>query len=303
MENVRKRLSCADAKELDMVDYLATIGFEPTKQNKSNHWYCSPFRDENTPSFKIDSKLNRWFDYGEGKGGNLVDFGVLYYRCTVTEFLDKLNGNLSLPTPVKRAKSQVDDTDNHIIITNVKPLSNYALLQYIENRGIFLEIARKHCEEVSYMNGGKSFYAIGFKNDLGGYELRSKYFKGSSSPKGITHEKNGHPNLTVFEGFFNFLSFQTHFKNNPILQSDFLILNSLSFFDKARPIMDGYKETYLYLDNNTAGQKFTTQACAQNPVYQNKSCLFAGFEDLNDFLRQQPKETSSIPKRRKGLTP
>jgi hypothetical protein len=97
MENVRKRLSCADAKEMDMVDYISSIGYEPTKQKGDNYWYSSPLHNENTPSFKIDRKLNRWFDYGEGRGGNLVDFGVAFHRCTVTEFLDKLNGNLSLP--------------------------------------------------------------------------------------------------------------------------------------------------------------------------------------------------------------
>ncbi len=161
------------------------------------------------------------------------------------------------------------------------------MLQYAESRSIPKEIIQQYCDEVNYTNGGKNYFAIGFKNDLGGYELRNKYFKGCSSPKGFTHLNNGHPKLAVFEGFFNFLSFQQLNKKKPFPQADFLILNSLSFLEKARPVMEAYKQADLYLDNNPAGEKCTAYCTSLSPVYQDKSPLYKGHEDLNDFLKNQ----------------
>jgi hypothetical protein len=301
MENVSKRLSCEMANQMDMVDYLSTIGLEPKTIKGNEFWYISPFREENSASFKIDRKLNRWYDHGEGKGGKLVDFAVAYYHCSVGELLRKLNSDLKLPTPEKRAANFKPEESNHIKVTGVVPLNNPALLQYAESRGIYRDIIQKFCSEVGYVNGGKNYYAIGFKNDLGGYELRSKYFKGSSSPKGFTHFNGGHPTLSVFEGFFNFLSFQQLHKNTALPPTDFLILNSLSFFEKARPVMESYQLANLYLDNNPAGQKSTAKAITMSNVYQDKSSLYKGHEDLNDFLKNPTNEIPVAPKRKRGL--
>jgi len=300
MEQVRKRLSCAEANKMDLVDYLATIGHEAKSIRGNDYWFISPFREEHSASFKVNRSANIWYDHGEGKGGNLVDFGLLYYKCSVADLLAKLDGNRAvLDAAPKKAYQKPADDSGHIVITDERPLSNLALLQYSQSRGIPDEITRKFCREVSYTNGGKPYYAIGFKNDMGGFELRSKYFKGSSSPKGITHLNDGHPTLTVFEGFFNFLSFQTLQKNAAQQPTDFLILNSLSFFEKARPVMESYRETNLYLDNNAAGQKFSTYAATLSPVYKNQSDLYADYEDLNDQLLNKPREqTFSKPKKR-----
>ena len=79
------KLMCADAKQLDLVDYLASLGHQPQKARNQDHWYLSPLQEEKTPSFKVDRRLNMWYDRGTGKGGDLIDFGTLYYRCTVSD--------------------------------------------------------------------------------------------------------------------------------------------------------------------------------------------------------------------------
>jgi hypothetical protein len=301
MEKVRRRLSCADANKMDMVDYLATIGIAPAKIRGNDYWFTSPFREEHTPSFKVDRRNNIWYDHGEGEGGNFVDFGLLFYRCGIPELLTRLSGERGIAIPLKQIAKPSSGNDNHLAITGVKPLVSPALLQYSESRCIPPVIISKYCAEVNYTNGGKCYFGIGFKNDLGGYELRSKYFKGSSAPKGITHLKSGHSNVAIFEGFFNFLSFQTQHQNTPIPATDFLILNSLSFFEKARPIMESYQLANLYLDNNPAGQKSTAKAITMSNVYQDKSSLYKGHEDLNDFLKNPTNEIPVAPKRKRGL--
>ena len=107
---------------------------------------------------------------------------------------------------------------------------------------------------------GKEYYGIGFKNNSGGYEIRNPYFKASSSPKDITTFNNGAKEVTVFEGFFDFLSFMAIHKNQPQIPTDFVILNSVSFFEKARPFMEEHECIKLYLDRDKTGQNYSRYA-------------------------------------------
>ena len=95
MDFRKRRLSISEAKEIDMVHFLSDLGYEPAKVRNNDYWYHSPLRNEKTPSFKVNRKLNRWYDHGSGKGGNLVDFAMMYHGCTISDLLQSLNGNLS----------------------------------------------------------------------------------------------------------------------------------------------------------------------------------------------------------------
>lgn len=64
--------------------------------------------------------------------------------------------------------------------------SHPALIGYLRERGIDPAVAGALCREVHYAVGERRFFAIGFRNDAGGWELRSPQFKGSSAPKSIT---------------------------------------------------------------------------------------------------------------------
>src|SRR5690348_1683909 len=85
-----KQLSCEQAKQIDIVDYLSSLNHHPQRVHHQDYWYLSPLREERTASFKVNRTLNVWFDFGIGKGGDIVDFSTLYYNCTVSEALLKL---------------------------------------------------------------------------------------------------------------------------------------------------------------------------------------------------------------------
>ena len=70
-------LSIEEARRADIVNYLARIGHNPSKIKGSDYWYLFPLRNEKTPSFKVNRKLNRWYDHGLGKSGNIIDFAIL----------------------------------------------------------------------------------------------------------------------------------------------------------------------------------------------------------------------------------
>lgn len=60
----KQKLSCEQLRAMDIVNYLARLGHEPSKIKGHNYWYYSPFRNENTPSFKVNRRINRWYDFG-----------------------------------------------------------------------------------------------------------------------------------------------------------------------------------------------------------------------------------------------
>ena len=289
-----EKLSCAQAKELDLVDYLATLGYEPAKVRNQDYWYRSPFRDEKTPSFKVNRDLKVWYDHGSGQGGDLVDFGTLYYKCTVRELLDRLSEykpgitpSFQQPSPPRPlgAGEKKDTPDSKIVILDTRPLIDRVLIDYLEKRGIPLDIAQRSCREVDFRLYGKQQTVIGFPNRSGGYELRSEHFKGSSAPKDISFIDNGTEQIAVFEGFFNYLSFQTINRNQQAPLTNCLVLNSLSFLEKSRPLMEEYTRVHLILDRDTAGRASTQMALKwDRDKYIDRSDFYQGRKDLNEWL-------------------
>ncbi len=125
------------------------------------------------------------------------------------------------------------------------------------------------------MNFRQRIFCNWFKNNLGGYELRNSIFKGSSSPKDLTIFKNNAKVIAVFEGFFDFLSYMAIVQNGEQLQANFLVLNSVSFFEKARPFMERHEVIDLYLDHDKTGQNCTCHALSLSTKYKDRSNLSA----------------------------
>jgi len=117
--------------------------------------------------------------------------------------------------------------------------------------------------------------------------LENEHFKGSSSPKDVTQITNSEAkDIAVFEGFFSFLSYQIFHLNNPHL-TNFLVLNSLSFFEKSRQLMENKEKIHLYLDRDEAGMKHTNEALKWDKRYIDQSHLYKNYKDLNDCLVHQ----------------
>ena len=189
------------------------------------------------------------------------------------------------------------DIGKKIQVMAIKPLTHPALCRYLKARGIQFTIAESFVEEVGYSLYGRSFFAIGFKNDAGGYELRNQYFKGSSSPKDVKLIQHQAEELSVFEGFFSFLSYQTLTNSQSPPLTDFLILNSLSFFKKKLEFMGSYKQVNLFLDNDVAGKNWARYALGLDKRFKDESILYEPYKDLNEFIikgRETEKETFRV---------
>lgn len=300
-------ISCQQANKIDLVDYLESLGYKSQKIKNNDYWYCSPLREEKEPSFKVNRKLNLWYDHGMGKGGNLVDFGIVYHQCSISELLKKLNN-----TPHHFSFHQHNDNAHtsgseagekkKIIVLDTRPVVSLSLQQYFHKRQIAVEIANRYCREVDFMLYDKKYTAIGFQNNSGGFELRSEHFKGSSSPKDVTLIEKNFNAVSVFEGFFSFLSFQALHQNKQPSLTNFLVLNSLAFFEKSRPVMEKHDAINLYLDRDNAGIVFTQQALAITPLlYKDCSHLYTGYKDLNEWAVQTSKRKKQALKIRRSF--
>lgn len=280
-------MNCQQANQIDMVDYLASLGYNPNKIIRDDYWYLSPLHEERTASFKVNRGRNIWFDHGTGQGGNLVDFATHFFKCELAEVLSKIkSGSRTAPNSIKTESFRLTaEPANTIQIIRVdEAIKDLFLLRYLSHRAIDQTVAQNFCKQVLYENAGKRFTAIGFKNNCGGYELRSENFKGSSSPKYVSWLNNRADNITVFEGFFDFLTWRSINTPRQANSTNILVLNSLSFFTRSLLLQEKHQRIHLYLDNDVAGKKCVMEVQKRNHVKViDESRLYRDFKDLNDW--------------------
>lgn len=286
MKTSKGMISCEAANQIDLVDYLASLGYQPKKTKLYDYWYLSPFRNENTASFKVHRGKNIWYDHGEGIGGSLVDFGIRYYQCQIPELLAKLSAQCPCRqrvTPPFHKSS--DQPISPIKILKATPINSLDLFQYLKDRRIDFHIANMYCKQVDFEMYNKTGKALGFQNDQGGFELRNSSFKGTVAPKGITTLRNTAGEIAVFEGFFDFLSYQSIQQKLALQKTDFLILNSTAFFEKSKHVMENYEKVRLFLDHDVTGESCTKLGLSWGKKYQDESGLYGGHKDLNEWVQ------------------
>lgn len=297
-------MNAAQAKQLPLRSILERLGHTPHHETRGELWYTSPFRQESQPSFKVNEAENVWYDFGAGEGGNVLDFIMQLNQhrdiSAALKTLQSLMGSARPDTrtgdlfaPERSRERPTPDTKPPFTLRKVQPLQNRALIQYLHSRGIAVETAAPFVQEVYYNRDGKAYFALGFTNDSGGYELRNPYFKGVLGNKDITllgtgeNATNGSEVLLVFEGFMDFLSYLTHFGlSQP--NTAVLVLNSVAMKGKAVETITSLNpaQVQLYLDHDKAGRSLTEYFQMQLPhnTVTDQSHLFAGYEDFNDYL-------------------
>lgn len=280
-----------EIKSIPLAAFLSRLGHEPAARKGTRLWYKSPLRQEQTPSFKIDTALNCWYDFGLGRGGNIIDLAAELYQSTDLCYLMRCIGN-SYPVPsVQTVASSYPQRLSAPSMERIKvvPLQHRALVAYLQERGIPAQIAKANCKEAHYSVNGKSYFAVAFENVCGGWELRNRYFKGCRGRKDISYlpwARDGpSAECAVFEGFIDYLSALTL---DIISGADTIILNSIVNVNKAVPFLRGYKTINCYLDNDTAGQTALSELTAiYGSTVIDRSTLYSEFNDLNEYLTNQ----------------
>ena len=275
-----------EIKSIPLATFMSRLGHEPVRRSGDKLWYKSPLRQEHTPSFKVETTLNCWYDFGIGKGGNIVDLAAEIYQSTDMRYLIHcIADSCPMPSmqtvapPFAPRHSAPSFEDIRVV-----PLESHALVAYLQERGIPTEISKAHCQQIHYCCRGKQYYSVAFANESDGYEVRNRYFKGCISPKDISIRRirdGPSAECAVFEGFIDYLSAL----KLGIIGTDAIILNSVSNVNKAIPHLRDYKAIHCYLDNDVAGKIALGQLTKRfGTKVIDRSTLYSGFNDLNEYL-------------------
>lgn len=280
-----------EIKSIPLATFLSQLGHEPTVRKGTRLWYKSPLRQEQTSSFKVETTLNCWYDFGLGRGGNIIDLATKIYRSTDLRYLMRCIAD-SCPVPsVQTVASSYPQRHSAPSMERfeVVPLEHRALVAYFQERGIPAHIATAYCKEAHYCVNGRFYFAVAFENVSGGWELRNRYFKGCRGRKDISYlpwARDGPlTECAVFEGFIDYLSALTL---GIISGADAIILNSVVNVNKVMPYLKDYITINCYLDNDTAGRTALTELTAlYGSSVIDRSILYSEFNDLNEYLTNQ----------------
>ena len=278
-----KKTYCVSIKQ-----YLEYKGIYPAKNREYYGLYLSPFRDDSNPSLKVDYQKDLWYDFGANEGGSIVDLIMKMEGYSLAEALKKLDDSFSFHwktsiLPTKR--------ESEIKIQNIVPLTHPALLGYLKERNVNINIAKRYCSEIHYCISSKKYFAIGFPNDSEGWELRNRDFKGCISPKNISTIDNDSDYVMVFEGFMDFLSYLS-LKQSPSPTICTAVLNSTAIHSKAIPFLQSHKTVYVFLDNDESGRKTLNSLREQLVSCEviDQSVFYRNYKDLNEYWQEKNKQ-------------
>jgi len=276
------------AKSIDIEYFLGKNGIRPKRENAGRSYYLSPFRDEISPSFVVYRSENRFYDWGEGWGGDVIDIAQRMWGCTTSEAINKLLNSDDIPQYFKEP-SVINREPAIDAIEERENITNQALIDYMENvRKIPLSIVNEYCIELSFQFHSSRHVirnGVAMKNDLGGYAVRSLWFKGAVPPSGVkTIKTTDTDECYLFEGFIDFLSYVVMF-GEP--EHTTVILNSTVFVHMMLDILQGLDKVHCLVDNDSAGNKAIDEMLSSNVNVIDRRDIFADYNDLNAKLQSE----------------
>ena len=152
-------MTIQDVKQIKLADYLQSLGYTPVKQQGKNLWYKSPLREETDASFKVNTELEKWYDFGIGKGGNILALAAELYRSEdVAYLLRRIEERTAYIRPASFSFGRQHSDNRTYQGLKVGELSSPALIVYLQERGINIGLAKRECRELRFMNANKPYF-------------------------------------------------------------------------------------------------------------------------------------------------
>lgn len=287
------KMNCKQLNSIGLEEVLAFLGHLPARKNEKEAWYISPFGPESHASFKVDRPKNFWHLFSEGIGGTTTDFIQKYFNTSVKGALEWASDQ-NFSSFHQQTKPLKSHSNYHI--DKIIDIAHPNLILYLHGRGLS-EKVYSFIKELWFTIENKQLYAVGFKNNSEGWELRNSFYKGALHKKDVTvlsfsketesvsnneNQKNSiNHKIAVFEGFTDALSF---IEMQKTFQGDLLVLNSTTMLKKALTVLDSYSEISLFLDNDPTGRECTKQILKVYSYAKDFSHLYSDHKDLNEYL-------------------
>lgn len=239
-----------EIKRIQIVDYLLSKGISPVHTTGKKATYRASWdRRDTEPSVSVNLLNNTFYDFGKGKGGSIIDLVCYVENCSVSDAIKSLKFSHFVPGTIFEYKPE-PQYEVEAVLDELPP----SLRTYIENRCISHEVYSKYVKQVRFRSKrfDRTLFGIGFSNDAGGWEIRTRTHKTSIAPKAIT-TLEGTKNVSVFEGFIDFLSACEYYKKFPT--NTVVVLNSTA--NVAKVDWSKYERAFLFLDNDKSGNEAT----------------------------------------------
>lgn len=280
---------------VSIVDLLSRLGYEPVKKIGKEHQYFSMLHEETKPSFYVCDDLGVWYDQGLAKGGDLIKFGLEYWKLDFPETLEKINQVYGTDLPVKtERRTRMAVKIPHYQVEDIKELGNNpAITDYLYHRGIW-QAAQGKLKEVYYYvedqkKNRKYFFSAGWPNEQGGWDLRNRYFQNCLGKKAISFIPGDENRLSMFEGYMDYLSWLTE---NPEGGDTIIVLNSVTLLPMAIAKAKQYNTISIYFDRDRAGHTATIDLIKAVPHATDRSSIYEGHKDYNEKLMANLKQQS-----------
>ena len=253
-----------EAKQIRIEEYLHSLGYDPVRRQGGNLWYKSPFRDEREPSFKVNTERNLWYDFGAGRGGNIIALAQeLYASDSLPYLLERIAEQAPGVHPVSFSfgKQTPLKTEFPTVGGGAALFPRLVFLSAAE--GDKYGAGKKRMQGSALSDRRQTILCRRLPQPFG---EATRY--ATSSSRGASHRRTsptygrnsrGRPAASS-RGFMDYLSFLTlrleRCPERPDLDGqDYIVLNSTSNLSKAIRPLDGYGRIHCFLDNDKAGME------------------------------------------------
>lgn len=307
------------AKSILLDEFILNATGATGKLRNGCLWYCSPYRNENSPSFKLTRDKLAWYDHGVGEGGNIIDLALRMSKSDEVKdalgYIENVMGSgYIIQTPIVEFKPMTDpvepyysliSSDEFEVFDRFRQLTPHA--KYMSGRGLDLEAIAPYLENVKFnvkTDAKKGVYnGVGMANISGGYETRANLF-GTGYKKTTVGEKD----ISVFQAkdssynaqdwhrkpwfafysMMDFLTFITLDKppmgayNFTVIHGDGLASKAIEYLSKIEPCTLIH---YPHNDHNGNGQRAMFDIMAALPTWKHGDRMYSyePYKDLNEW--------------------
>jgi len=205
----------------------------------------------------------------------------------------------ALPISVVLNKLHFKIERGALSLKDIGPIKHPGLQKHLGSKRISLKLGKQYLKELYLFNkkSKKHFYALGFKNEEGGYELCNEVFRGYIDERAISFIRGSNPDIktiNVFKDCFDFMSVVACKKEGK-LQGDSIVLNSYSLTTQSKPYIQnyGYRVLYSWLPNSKSSQvtrQYLDELCRSEKGLGHTpiNSAYKQFRTVNDWWIAHP---------------
>ena len=151
-----------------------------------------------------------------------------------------------------------------LVVTKTGAIERPALIRHLDSIGTPLPVASDYLKQVTVYDrvSGKSVFALGFRNDKGGYEVFNNFLQESAGPRYISFIRGTIPKpdgIHIFKVLPDYFAAILQKNNGRRFEYDAIVLNAYSRMTHATPFIKGYgyRVACTWMDNSQIGKAAT----------------------------------------------